>query len=134
VVSCRVELGAVGNDSVFQETPQCNREAQGDRDDRDASRAAIRAGASRALVEPPRQRTVGLVSQPAPGRLDKLASYASVSLFADALIDTALTAVVLLRHESHACTKLATVVELAPEQFKHEASCSNVADTLSRLR
>lgn len=126
LASCRFELGSVGDDAVLQVTPQCNHQTPGERNDRDAARAATGAGALHALVKPLRQRTAGLISQPAPSHLDELGVHPSVTLFADTLVDVAVTAVIRLRHQSHTDTELAAIAELAPEQFEHEARCVDV--------
>ena len=110
-----------GYHAVLQIAPQRNREASCDRDDRDASRPAVRSRALRALVEPLRQRAAGLVAQPVPRHLDQQRAYPPVALLADSLVGLALAAVVGLRHQPDARTDLAPVVELPPEQLEREA-------------
>ena len=60
--SGRLQLSAFGYHPVLQIAPERNRQAPCHRDDRDAPRAAVRPRALRALVEPLRQCTVGLVA------------------------------------------------------------------------
>ena len=66
-----LQLCAFGDDAVLQIPPQRNRETSRYRDDRNASRAAVRSRALGALVEPLRQRAAGLVAQPGPRHLDQ---------------------------------------------------------------
>jgi hypothetical protein len=66
-----LQLCTLGYHPVLQIAPQCNCETPRHRDDGNAPRPAIRSRPLRALVEPLRQRTVGLVAQPAPRHLDQ---------------------------------------------------------------
>src|SRR5258707_9034041 len=116
-----LQLCTLGYHSVLQIAPQCNCETSRHRDDGNAPRPAIRSRPLRALVEPLRQRTVGLVAQPAPRHIDQQGTHPPVALPADALIGMALAAVVGLRHQPDARTGLAPVAELSPEQFEREA-------------
>jgi hypothetical protein len=131
--SSRLQLRAIGYHPVLEITPQRDCEASCHRDDGNAPCATIRSRALRALVEPLRQRAVGLVAQPAPRDLDEQGAHPSIALPADAFVHLALATVVGLRHQSDARTYLTPVAELPSEQLEREARPAYWPDSLQPL-
>src|SRR5258705_2099526 len=89
-----LQLCAFGDVAVLQIPPQSNRETSRYRDDRNASRAAVRSRALGAPVEPLGEGAAGLVAQPGPCHLHQERADPPGTLFTDHLGDVALVAIV----------------------------------------
>src|SRR6266568_1395212 len=134
--ACRLSLkaGSLRHHTVFQILPQTDDQSPGHRYYGDAPVTLIVRTALGALLEPARERTIGLVAQPHPSHLDGQRTHPSISLLTDALVAARIAAIVGLRHQAHATTDLAAVVKLAPEQFQHQPRGAHPAHRLELLQ
>src|SRR6266536_2316062 len=105
----RLQVRALWDHPVFDETPEGNHQLSGDRHDADAT--APPAGRGEPAREPLRQGTVRLPPEPAPRDLDADPSELGAARFTNPLVLHALITAVRHRHQPRQCAELAAVAE-----------------------
>ena len=110
-----LELGAFRHHAVFYVAPQGNRQSSRHRNDRHTSTAFVGGLAMGLLREPDGELTVRLIAQPHPRHFYEQRSDSSVTLLADALVDSRRTTVIRLRYESNTRSNLFLIIKLSPQ-------------------
>src|SRR5262245_20566730 len=108
----RFQHRSFGRDAGLEETPQCNQEFARERHDPDLAQSL--AAVPEATLVPPRQCTLWLKSQPAPGDLDRHRAHMAVARFAHPLLALRFAALEGRRRETRKSADLLSIAKLAP--------------------
>ena len=111
------ETGAFREGSLVEVLPEGYQQPAGQSDDSNPAGAAVAPG--QAFLVPPTELTLGLVTQPFPGNLDRHGADIAVAGFANALFSAALAAREGGRGQASQGADFPRIVEIAPGKELH---------------